>query len=120
MLTEDRVLDPAILDVAATEDRVELRFSVPDDLFYLRGHFPGFPVLPGVVQLDWAIHYGRQYFPIGDGPAKTVQIKFRKLIHPNAAILLELTYLRERQRLSFEIRDEEGIFSSGRIGFAEP
>ena len=113
------VLGPDILDVLRTGDRAELSLNIPTTLFYLRGHFPGLPVLAGVVQLDWAIRFGRQYFPIGESSAKTVQIKFRKLIHPGVPVRLNLRYAHDRQRLSFEICDAEGLFSSGRIGFAE-
>ena len=112
--------EPAIQDVRHREGCVNLRIVVPDSLFYLQGHFPGFAVLPGVVQLDWAIRYARRYLPVGDAPAKTVQVKFRKPIPPNRPIELSLVYLGERKRLSFECRDDAGLYSSGQIVFDEP
>lgn len=112
------VTEPVIRDVRRADARVELNLLVPESLFYLQGHFPGFPILPGVVQLDWAVRYGRQYLPVGAAPAKTVQVKFRKPIRPNGQIDLALTYLAQRQLLSFECRDDEGLCSSGQIVFA--
>ena len=94
------VTEPAIRGVRRTDERVDLHLQIPESLFYLQGHFPGFPILPGVVQIDWAVRYGRQYFPIGAAPAKTLQVKFRKPIRPNQQIDLALTYLAARQRLS--------------------
>ena len=38
--------------------------SVPDDLVFLEGHFDGFPVVPGVVQLGWVMRRG------GGGPRR--------------------------------------------------
>jgi 3-hydroxymyristoyl/3-hydroxydecanoyl-(acyl carrier protein) dehydratase len=109
---------PAIREVRHAGSGVELALSVPPDLLYLRGHFPGFAVLPGVVQLDWAIRYGREYLGLGSAAAKTVQVKFRKPIRPGRPFALRLDYDSEQRRLSFECRDEEGIYSSGQVVFA--
>ncbi len=111
-------MEPVIRGVRHGDGRVELGLLVPASLFYLQGHFPGYPILPGVVQLDWAVRYGRQYLPVGAAPAETVQVKFRKPIRPDQHIDLALTYLAERRRLSFECRDGEGLCSSGQIVFA--
>jgi 3-hydroxymyristoyl/3-hydroxydecanoyl-(acyl carrier protein) dehydratase len=114
------VTEPVIRDIRHAEARVDLRLVVPESLLYLHGHFPGFAILPGVVQLDWAIRYGRRYLAVGDAAAKTVQIKFRKPIRPNRQLSLSLAYVAERRRLSFECRDDADVCSSGQIVFDEP
>jgi 3-hydroxymyristoyl/3-hydroxydecanoyl-(acyl carrier protein) dehydratase len=111
------VTEPAIRDVRRFGDGVELSLSVPKTLLYLSGHFPGFAVLPGVVQLDWAIRYGRQYLGLGSAAAKTVQVKFRRPIRPDRPFDLRLDYSVEQRRLSFECRDEDGVYSSGQVVF---
>ncbi len=50
---------PLIERAGGEPARVLLALTVPDDLLYFDGHFRVAPVLPGVVQVDWAIHYGR-------------------------------------------------------------
>ena len=111
------VTEPAIRDVRRFGGAVELSLSVPKTLLYLSGHFPGFAVLPGVVQLDWAIRYGRQYLGLGSAAAKTVQVKFRKPIRPDRPFDLRLDYSVGQRRLSFECRDEDGVYSSGQVVF---
>jgi 3-hydroxymyristoyl/3-hydroxydecanoyl-(acyl carrier protein) dehydratase len=111
--------EPVIRGVRRSLDGLSLSLSVPRTLLYLQGHFPGFAVLPGVVQVDWAIRYGRQYLPLGAGAAKTIQVKFRKPIRPDLAFDLWLAYGAEQRRLSFECRDEGTLYSSGQIVFVE-
>ena len=38
-------------------DRVEIVLSLDPALFWFRGHFAVQPLLPGVAQIDWAMHY---------------------------------------------------------------
>ena len=109
---------PQIVDVARSEDWVELNLLVPDALLYFQGHFPDFPILPGIVQLDWVIQYGRQHFALGAHAPTTIKIKFRKPIRPNHRIMLILKH--SRGRLEFDYADAEGLCSSGQIGFAPP
>jgi 3-hydroxymyristoyl/3-hydroxydecanoyl-(acyl carrier protein) dehydratase len=114
------VTEPVIRQIHHAEARVELRLVVPESLLYLEGHFPGFAILPGVVQVDWAIRYARRYLAVGDAAAKTVQVKFRKPIPPSRQLSLSLAYAAERKRLSFECRDDADVCSSGQIVFDEP
>ena len=112
------VQSPEIAVVAHSEGRVELSLVIPETLLYFRGHFPGFAILPGVVQLDWAIQYGAQYFALGAICAVTVRIKFRKPIRPNHRVTLTLKHLRSRDSIQFDYTDADGACSSGQVGFA--
>lgn len=57
---------PTILDIHMNphEHVAQLQLHMPQDLIYFEGHFPGFQILPGVVQLDWAIHFACKLFNI--------------------------------------------------------
>lgn len=112
--------EPLIRDIRQAHARIDLQLFLPESLLYLQGHFPGLAILPGIVQLDWAIRYGRRYLGIGDGAATTVQVKFHRPIRPNREIALSLCYAAERKRLSFECREAAEVCSSGQIVFDEP
>jgi 3-hydroxymyristoyl/3-hydroxydecanoyl-(acyl carrier protein) dehydratase len=114
---DPEIKEPEIVGVTRSEDRVELSLVVPRALLYFRGHFPNFPILPGIVQLDWAIHYGKLYFSFGAVSPITIRIKFRKPIRPNHRVTLSLNHLRARSSLEFAYSDAEGACSSGQIGF---
>ena len=93
------------------------RLIIPEALLYFRGHFPGFAILPGVVQLDWAIRYGTDYFALGAVGPKTIRIKFRKPIRPNHRLTLSLKHIRSRNSIQFEYNDAHGACSSGQIAY---
>jgi 3-hydroxymyristoyl/3-hydroxydecanoyl-(acyl carrier protein) dehydratase len=109
---------PEILAITQSEGRVELNLLIPEELLYFRGHFPEFALLPGVIQLDWAIKFATQYFALGSVFATTIRIKFNKPIRPNSRLTLRLGYAPSRSSIEFEYADADGGFSSGRIGFA--
>ena len=115
---EPEILNPEILDIVRSETRVELTMAISERLLYFRGHFPGFAILPGVVQLDWAIQYGREYFALGEVRADEIRIKFRKPIRPNHRVTLILKYLPARNSIQFDYRDADGACSSGQVRFA--
>jgi 3-hydroxymyristoyl/3-hydroxydecanoyl-(acyl carrier protein) dehydratase len=111
------VTEPVICAVRRSGSALELSFRAPDSLLYFDGHFPRFPILPGVVQVDWAIRLGRRHLALDASPARTVQVKFRKPIHPDAELTLTLKLADDGHRLAFEYRDAQEIYSSGQIGF---
>jgi 3-hydroxymyristoyl/3-hydroxydecanoyl-(acyl carrier protein) dehydratase len=117
-VVESEMTNPEIVSIVRSEEHAELKLVVPEALLYFRGHFPGFALLPGVVQLDWAIQYAVQHFALGDVFASTIRIKFRKPIRPNHHLILSLKYVRARNSIYFDYEDAEGPCSSGQIGFA--
>jgi 3-hydroxymyristoyl/3-hydroxydecanoyl-(acyl carrier protein) dehydratase len=117
-VVESETKDPEIISIVRSQEQAELKLVVPEALLYFRGHFPGFALLPGVVQLDWAIKYGMQHFALGDVFASTIRIKFRKPIRPNHRVTLILKHVGSRNSIHFDYADAEGPCSSGQIGFA--
>jgi acyl-coenzyme A synthetase/AMP-(fatty) acid ligase len=97
--------------------KVELELNVPADLLYFDGHFEGAPVLPGVVQLDWAISNARQYFDIPAEFRGIHALKFQHVICPDSALRLELIYDPLKGILNFRYFSAGGQHSSGRVLF---
>ena len=111
---------PYLLAIEKTCDSVELKLNVPEELSCFPGHFPGYPLLPGVVQIAWAEHFGKLFFVI-DKPFLTLEvIKFVQVIQPGNALKLTLNWKASAGKLYFNFSSELGTHSSGRMVYGVP
>ena len=115
LLLAPRPKAPEILEQAETEGEWNLQLSVPPDLAYFSGHFPKAPVLPGVVQVEWALNLGRQLLNLPGAFAGMEVLKFQQLVRPGDEIQLHLRFDPERGKLYFAYRNDTATCSSGRI-----
>lgn len=98
-------------------DTVVLTLDIVPDLLYFDGHFTAAPVLPGVVQLDWAIDFGRRYFDLPANFKSIHALKFQQVVRPATTITLELQQDQARGRLCFRFHSANGQHASGQIAF---
>ena len=86
---------------------------VPDDCRYFDGHYDGFPILPGVVQLLAIEKQIAARWPELDGPRRAERIKFHALIRPGTS--LDLRLLRDDQVVSFRLVGDDELRCSGQF-----
>lgn len=109
------------VELSRTADRRQATLALRADagLFWFSGHFPGRPLLPGVAQLDWVMHYGSQLLAKGWRFSALDSIKFQQPIPPDSLLWLSMSWDADRALLSFSLRlgpDEQSpIASSGKI-----
>jgi 3-hydroxyacyl-[acyl-carrier-protein] dehydratase len=112
------LVKPEVLHRSRPGDGVaELTLAIAASLPYFRDHFPGQPMLPGVVQLGWAVRCAQDEFGI-DAPVRRIgPLKFQHPIGPGDAVTLRL----ERQdahTVAFTYDSPRGPYSNGRLAFA--
>lgn len=110
-----RPTEPVVRHSHVLGDMAELTLFIPLNLAQCEGHFPGRPVLPGVVQVDWAVMFAGRHLGLAIDSAQKLQVKFRRVTQPGMTVVLRLQYVAERQRLSFEYRHDDDVLSSGSI-----
>lgn len=100
-------------------DSVTLTLQIDAGLSWFQGHFPHLPILPGVAQLDWVMHYGVSLLAPGKQFVAVDNIKFQQPVLPDSLLQLRLDWDAEKSRLSFRYSllkdDGEQTASSGKI-----
>ncbi|MDT8907757.1 Acyl-coenzyme A synthetase/AMP-(fatty) acid ligase [Pseudomonas sp. NFACC09-4] len=115
LLAAPRPKNPEVLEQIQSDGEWSLQLAVPPDLAYFSGHFPTAPVLPGVVQVDWALGLGRRLLDMPPRFVGMEVLKFQQLIRPGDEVQLHLRFDRERGKLYFAYRNDTATCSSGRI-----
>ncbi|WP_219093450.1 acyl-CoA synthetase family protein [Pseudomonas sp. UMAB-40] len=115
LLLAPRPKAPEVLEQIEVDGEWSLQLAVPPDLAYFSGHFPQTPVLPGVVQVDWALSLGQQLMDLPARFAGMEVLKFQQLVRPGDEVQLHLRFDPERRKLYFAYRNETATCSSGRI-----
>lgn len=102
--------------------------DVTDQEFWIRGHMPGFPLMPGIVMCECAAQlagfYARKNQLLkGDflGFGGMNDVRFRRPVFPGSRLILmaKVTSIRGGRRAEFEFQgysDEKLVFSGTMIG----
>ncbi|WP_413282785.1 3-hydroxyacyl-ACP dehydratase [Vibrio sp. MA40-2] len=106
---------PRIQDVQISNNKVVLTLFVQSELEYFKGHFEHFPILPGVVQLDWALHFASMYFNSRFELAGMELVKYQQPITPESEVKLEIEWLQDINKLQFKYLDLHNIYSQGKV-----
>ncbi|WNH48647.1 AMP-binding protein [Stenotrophomonas aracearum] len=100
-------------------DAALLVLPLEPDLVAFDGHFPQAKILPGVVQLDWAIHYAREVFAMPPRFERMDALKFQHVARPGDRLQLTLGWDAVKSVLSFRYVSDHGVHASGRVVFGD-
>lgn len=117
-----RTLQPRALD-APTVPGVEVDLSevaLPATYHYFRGHFDGFPILPGAVQLEEIVaRRSRTAWADLERLRSVDQLRFRRLVRPGDVLRLQLRRPEGSSAVGFEVRRGDAVCCEGTLVFEE-
>ncbi|WP_254063375.1 hypothetical protein [Rhodanobacter sp. L36] len=104
----------------AQDDRWTLLLQLPLELIHFDGHFPRAPVLPGVLQVGWALAFAAPRLGTSLQCREMEALKFQRLLRPGDRVELTLYFADEpdgtgRGKLYFAYHLDGAHCSSGRL-----
>lgn len=107
---------PVVLQQQQNAEHAEFQLEFPPELECFKGHFPNYPIYPGVGQIGFIQQFAKQIWADLAWCNGYEQLKFQDLIKPFAVV--ELTLTRKQHKVHFEMRTAEKVLASGRLLFA--
>ena len=106
-----------MLERSHAPDAAEARLRIPEDLAFLEGHYPGRPVVAGVVQVHLAMRALEELLGAPARLARLEALKFHALLQPGDEVRLRVERDPDGVRFRFRLADAarpERVFASGR------
>jgi acyl-CoA synthetase (AMP-forming)/AMP-acid ligase II len=118
-LFERQALPPFAATTRTTHEMV-LTLALRDCMQAFDGHFPQLAILPGVIQVDWALRLAQRYFSIEGHFSDLRQLRFQRILRPDDEVSLTLRFFPEKKEVHFAYASAYGIHSQGRASFTHP
>lgn len=93
--------------VNRTDSSAVIRFFIPAESDFFRGHFPTFKLLPAVAQFWCVNHFAQKYLNLSRDVSAIKRVKFVSPVMPNTHVTLKLNYNKEKSLMSYELSDTD-------------
>ena len=108
---------PILLEQFRGRDYLERSCRVPRDLACFAGHFPGHPVVPGALQLDWVMDVATELLDAPPRIAELESLKFPAPLGPDHVFRIHVRNV-ANNRIDFTISAEGVDYTRGRVRLA--
>jgi acyl-coenzyme A synthetase/AMP-(fatty) acid ligase/3-hydroxymyristoyl/3-hydroxydecanoyl-(acyl carrier protein) dehydratase len=105
---------PTLIEEFRGVSFLERACTVPPDLSCFPGHFPDGPVVPGVLELDWAIEMAADILGYSPKVESVKSLKFMYPLRPEDLFRIKVT-VSTAGKLDFRLWSKDHEFSRGRV-----
>lgn len=104
-----------------TAEQLWVTLFLPAELAWFDGHFDSQPILPGIAQIEWVMHYAKKELHIQALFSSLEQVKFLSPILPLDTVELKLSWNNQSNTLKFSyftVQDDRSkpfMMSNGKI-----
>jgi 3-hydroxymyristoyl/3-hydroxydecanoyl-(acyl carrier protein) dehydratase len=109
---------PRVLSWVDELSRHKLLLAVLPEMECFEGHYPGNPILPGIVQLHWAIGFSTNLLDLSGVPLDIKRLKFKNIVQPPRVIEL-VVGKSSTNTVQFQFSSVGHIHSTGSLIFKE-
>lgn len=100
---------------STSETERVLSAKVPLDLVHFKGHFANFPLVPGVVELQWVMQQIPNFLGREIVIERVDNLKYQSFIRPNDDLVLTLSWIADKKRVKFSLQANNELAGSGLI-----
>ena len=105
--------DPIWFTQKKGERHYQATGKVPLDLLYLKDHFANFPLVPGVIELQWISEKVNAFLGREVTFSRVDKLKFQKFLRPNDTFILQLNANESLDKITFQLKVDNEICCSG-------
>jgi 3-hydroxymyristoyl/3-hydroxydecanoyl-(acyl carrier protein) dehydratase len=100
-------------------DLFEIWLNIPQNLYYLNGHFPDMAIVPGVVLLHWVVQFTQEIFKPEGFVCLIKTIKFTNIVRPKDVLVLRLERIIDQTEtiINFSYSSDKITYSSGSLRY---
>lgn len=114
-ICDHEIREPLWHSQSAVENSIVLQAVVPLDLIYFKGHFSNFPLVPGVVELQWVVSKVPDLLGRNIVIERIDNLKYQQFLRPNDHVELSLTWDEIKHRVKFQLKSNGEPCASGLI-----
>jgi 3-hydroxymyristoyl/3-hydroxydecanoyl-(acyl carrier protein) dehydratase len=117
------MLEPKILQQQISDMELKLELVFLEEAEYFQGHFPQIAILPGVVQVHFAVLYAQRYLEVQPEISSVTRLKFANIIQPKQQVNLSLKLVKQKHKVCYKYESKHLethlLHSSGELNFVE-
>lgn len=112
--------EPELMQEVVRKEFAERTLRVPEGLGCLQGHFPGVPIVPAVVQIQWVIDLAQRFLGPEVAIERAAGLKFKAILRPGDVFQVRVELTETPNELHFRLWNTERLFSVGRCHMSPP